>query len=86
MLGKFKGAALYTFAIGLVLVAIGVTFLYILPNYIITTLNSTSVFATADITTALSKVGQVQAVGFAVIIIGLIFMLVSVVSGVGGRR
>jgi hypothetical protein len=86
MNGKLKGASLYQFAIGIVLVAVGVTFLYILPPYIITTLNSTNVFSTAAVSTANTQVAQVQAVGFAVIILGLIFLLVGVIGSVGGGK
>jgi len=101
---KFKGAFLYSFAIGIVLTIIGVTFMYLLPSYIISALNQTGVFCSTNTTPAqcaaalssccgdysqlgpvVAKVGQVQAVGFAVIILGLIFMLVGVVGGLGKK-
>lgn len=82
---KTKGANLYSFAIGIVLVAVGVTFMYILPPYIISTLNSTGVFSASAVATANTQIASVQALGFAVIAIGLIFTLVGVISGAGGK-
>lgn len=81
---KLKGANLYSFAISIILVSVGVVFIYLLPPYIINTLGNSTVFAAGDIATANARLGQVQGVGFAVIILGLIFMLVSVVGGLKG--
>lgn len=81
---KVKGANMYGFAIGIVLVAVGVTFMYILPTFIISTLNSTGIFSAASVATANTQIAQVQAIGFGVIAIGLIFAMVSVISGVKG--
>lgn len=78
---RTKGANLYAFAIGIVLVTVGVTFMYILPPYIIETLNGTGIFDAAAVTEANTKIAQVQGLGFAVIAIGLIFALVGVIGG-----
>lgn len=81
MKSLLKGANMFTFAIGLVLITMGVTFMYILPPYIISVLNGTGIFTDASLASATTAIGQVQGVGFAVIMIGLVFMIVSVVSG-----
>jgi len=82
---RLKGVALYTFTVGLIILFCGVALMYMLPEYIINTLNSTGVFATGDVTTATTKAGQVRSLGFVVIIIAVVFMIFSVMGG-GGKK
>lgn len=77
---------MFSLVIGLVLLAVGITFLYILPEFIITTLNDTSSFDSDALATALTKISTIRGVGFAVIIIGIVWLIVSQVAGLGGKK
>ena len=55
--------------------------MYMLPEYIISALNSTGTFEAADVTTATEKADQIRAVGFVVVVISVVWMLISVISG-----
>lgn len=79
-LARFKGAALYSFTIGLIVLFIGVALMYMLPEYIINALNSTGTFSSSDVTTAKQKADQIRSLGFVVIVISVIWMLISVIS------
>lgn len=77
-----KGVAwLFPIAVGIILLAVGVTLMYLLPAYITSALNETGVFDETLITTAQSKVQTVQGIAMVVIIIGLIWIVIGVVGG-----
>lgn len=78
--GKVKGSALASFAISIVGLALAVTLLFILPEFIIDALNDTAVFDASDITDAQTKVDQVRNIGYVVIIISVVMLIAGVVQ------
>jgi hypothetical protein len=58
--------------------------MYMLPEYVIYTLNASGVFPVADVNTAIAKAGQVRALGFVVIIIAVLFMMFAIMGGKQG--
>jgi hypothetical protein len=77
---------LFQIAMSVLLLCIGVALMYIIPDYVIKALNDTAVFATATVTTANTQLATVRSAGFAVVIISVIWLIVSVVTGLGGNR
>ena len=77
---------MFNVAIGIIMIVLGVTFLYILPDYVVKVLNDSAVFSTATVNEANSKIATVRGVGFAVIVIGVIWLIIQMVAGVGGTR
>lgn len=71
-------------ATGLIAVAVGIALMYMLPQYIISILNSTGLFSAAQVSTANAQIATVQALGFLVIIIGLLWVVIGVISEVRG--
>lgn len=76
---------MYSLAIGLIVLFVGVAMMYMLPELIIYQLNETDIFPVADVATALDQAEQVRAIGFVVIIIAVIWMLISIISSKGGQ-
>jgi beta-lactamase regulating signal transducer with metallopeptidase domain len=68
-------------AIGLITLSVGLTLVYILPEYIISALNSTSAFTAATIAAAQTAVNSIRALGYVVIVISVIWVLIAVISG-----
>jgi hypothetical protein len=71
---------LVAIATGLIAVAAGIALMYVLPQYIVSILNSTGLFTAAQITTANTSVATIQALGFLVVIIGLLWIVIGVIS------
>lgn len=65
---------------GLIAVTAGIALMYMLPPYIISILNSTGLFAAADVTAASAAVTTVLALGFLIVVIGLLWIVIGVVS------
>jgi len=61
--------------------------MYVLPQYIVGVLNQTGLFSASQISTANTNVGTVQAIGFLITVIGLLWIVIGIVSagGVRGR-
>lgn len=55
--------------------------MYVIPDYVIKAINDTAVFTGSTVATANTQLATVRAAGFAVIIIGVIWVIVSVVIG-----
>ena len=72
---------MFSFVIGLVVTMVGVTLMYILPGYVIGVLTATTTFNATDLATARTAVGQAQGLGFAVVLFGLIWTMISVIAG-----
>jgi membrane-anchored glycerophosphoryl diester phosphodiesterase (GDPDase) len=83
-MAKSKGIALFGFAIGLIVLFVGVALMYMLPELIINQLNNTTIFTAGTVATAQAKIDSVRGIGFVVIIIAVIWMLISVVAGKQG--
>jgi hypothetical protein len=75
---------LYGITIGLIVLFVGVALMFMLPDYIIESLNDTGVFTTAQYTTASEKAGNIRDLGFVVIIIAVVWLIFSVIGGKGG--
>jgi len=80
-----KGFALFSVAMGILLLCVGVAFVYILPDYVIKALNDTAVFQSSTVTTANTQLATIRGIGFAVIVIATLWMVISVVAGFGGK-
>lgn len=74
-------AQLYGLTIGLIVLFVGVALMYMLPDYIITALNSTAVFDETTVTTAQTQANSVRSLGFVVIIIAVVWIIFSVIGG-----
>lgn len=72
---------LYGLTIGLIVLFVGVALMYMLPDYIISALNSTGVFSASDVSTANTQADSVRSLGFVVIIIAVIWLIFSVIGG-----
>jgi hypothetical protein len=83
MKSKLKGAAMFAFAIGLVTLMVGVALMYILPEFVIATIAATGTFNATAIATARAQLTTVQGVGFAVIILSLVWLIIAVIGGKG---
>jgi ABC-type Na+ efflux pump permease subunit len=74
----------------ILLLCVGVALVYIVPDYVIKALNDTAVFSVATVNLANTQLALVRGAGFAVIIIAVIWMIISVVAGggmvAGGKR
>jgi hypothetical protein len=81
-----KGFALFNVAMSVLLLCVGVALVYIVPDYVIKALNDTAVFSVSTVNTANTQLGLVRGAGFAVIIISVIWLIISVVAGVGGNK
>jgi len=82
-----KGVAqLYGLTVGLIVLFVGVALMYMLPEYIITSLNATGVFNASDVANAKAKADQIRALGFVVIIIAVVWIIFSVIGGKGGGK
>lgn len=81
---KRKGVAWFGFITGLITLCVGIALMYILPEYIIGALNSTGTFSSSAISTATQKADQARALGFVVVVIGLVWMVIGGVTA--GRR
>lgn len=75
---------LYGLTIGLIVLFVGVALMYMLPDYIISALNSTAVFTPAQVALAQTQANSVRSLGFVVIIISVIWIVFSVIGGQGG--
>lgn len=80
---KAKGVAMFGFAIGLIVLFVGVALMYMLPEYIISALNATSTFSATTVSTATTQAGQIRSLGFVVIVISVVWLLISVISKEG---
>lgn len=65
------------------LLCVGVALVYILPDYVIKTLNDTAVFGVSTVNTANTQLATIRGVGFAVIVISVLWLIISVVAGAG---
>lgn len=74
---------LWALAMGIILLAIGVTFLYTIPDYVISVMNETGMFSASDISEANTKVDNIRNIGFIVIFIAVVFMIFGVFGGKG---
>ena len=84
MRSRNKGMAqLVPLAIGIIVLAAGVTLMFIIPEYLIYTLNQTATFDETALETATTKVNTVRNIGMAVIIIALVWVIIAVISGAG---
>lgn len=70
---------------GLIAVSAGVALMYVLPPYIVSILNQTGLFTSAQITAANSAIQTVQALGFLVVVIGLLWIVIGIVSASGKK-
>jgi membrane-anchored glycerophosphoryl diester phosphodiesterase (GDPDase) len=75
---------LYGITIGLITLFVGVALMYMLPDYIITALNSTAVFTNTTVALAQTQANSIRSLGFVVIIISVIWLIFSVIGGQGG--
>lgn len=71
-------------ATGLIGVAAGVALLYLLPEYLLTVLNDTALFAAATTTEAQTAIDSIQALGFFVVVISMIWLVIGVISASKG--
>ncbi len=69
---------------GLIGVAVGITLMYLLPTYVISILNTTGIFTNDSVVAANTAVTGIQAIGFLVTMISLIWVIIGVVSA-GGK-
>ena len=74
---------LFSVAMGILLLCVGVAMVYILPDYVIKALNDTAVFQVSTVNTANTQLATIRGVGFAVIVISVLWLIISVVAGVG---
>ena len=72
-------------ATGTIAVAAGTALLYLLPPYIVSILNATALFTAAQVASATSAITTVIAVGFLIIIIGLMWVIIGIVSSGSGK-
>ena len=90
MIDTRRGFALFQIVMGVLLLCIGVALMYIIPDYVIKAINDTAIFTGSTVTTANTQLGTVRTAGFAVVIISVIWLIVSIVIGggssVAGKR
>ena len=67
-------------ATGAIAVCAAVALMYVLPPYIISILNSTALFTAAQVAAATAAVTTVTAIAFLVVIIGLLWVVIGIVS------
>jgi hypothetical protein len=72
-------------ATGLIAVAAGVALMYLLPPYIVSILNSTALFTAAQVALATTAITTITALGFLVIVIGMLWIVIGIVSGGSGK-
>jgi hypothetical protein len=82
---KLKGMAMFSFAIGLVTLMVGVSLMYILPEFVIATISATGTFNATAIALARAQTTTVQGVGFAVIVLSLVWLIIAVIGGGKGK-
>jgi len=80
MENRLKGLALFSLAVGLIVLFVGVALMYLLPEYIIQTLNATGVFPNATVVEALAKANQIRGLGFLAIVVAVIWIAISALS------
>lgn len=89
-LGKIQETKKITWLIplvtGLIGVSVGVTLMYVLPAYVISILNTTGLFNTSMVNTAYTQVQTIQAIGFLVVVISLIWLVIGMISAGTGEK
>jgi multisubunit Na+/H+ antiporter MnhB subunit len=71
-------------ATGAIAVCAAVALLYVLPPYIISILNQTALFTAAQVAAATAAVTTVTAICFLVMVIGLLWVVIGIVSSQKG--
>lgn len=72
-------------ATGCIAVTAAVALMYMLPPYIVALLNNTGLFAAADVAAASAAVTTVLAICFLIIVIGLLWIVIGIVSAKKGK-
>jgi len=72
-------------ATGCIAVAAGVALLYLLPPYIVSILNATALFTAAQVAAATAAITTITALSFLVIVIGLLWVVIGIVSSGAGK-
>lgn len=66
---------------GLIGVTTGLVLMYLLPPYILETLNSTGIFTNqTGVTTARTRMDNITALGFLIVVISMIWIVIGVIS------
>jgi type IV secretory pathway component VirB8 len=72
-------------ATGTIAVAAGVALLYLLPPYIVSILNQTALFTVAQVAAATAAITTITALSFLVIVIGMLWVVIGIVSSQKGK-
>ena len=72
-------------ATGAIAICAAVALMYTLPPYIISILNSTALFTAAQVAAATAAITTVTAIAFLVIVIGLLWVVIGIVSSQKGK-